>query len=737
MKSIVAALLLLMLATMFATEAAAQDALWQEADGTRTDLSVSVNVGGMSGQGFASDTVGDVGLHHYVQAVNGGSACSLGAGVCVTVYDKQGNILEGPTALESLFTTGDCASSAEAKGDPIVLYDEAADRWLYAQFTDHGNGTKVGDLCIAVSVGPNPRPLTAANYHTYSYTTGVTGWFPDYIKISHWRNYYIGTAETGGENEIYIFDRAAMLSGSPDPAWVLRILPNPSIDGGGDVREARVLAADVDGAASGLGPALLVRTVAGNQDNTTDDDVLEIWELANVDFIAGTADLTLAQEFRSTGSLTGYALTDTSIGNRTGTKDCLRTRDVDQNGIADDYLDCQQQSILWRLQYRQFPDHETLVAQQGVLAGDGNNEIGIRWWVMRRPDGAAKWTLEEGTYAPQAAGASGNNWLRRWMGSAAMDGEGNLAVGYSIMDAATTDPVYPGVAISGKLAASPAGRFDQSEVVLTPGGADRVSPSVRWGDYSAMSVDPADGCTFWYTQMYIDATAGNNSGIYAFTFDTDGDGTGNACENDDDDDGVVDDSDNCPLIANADQADDDGDGFGNLCDNCAGTGNNQVDTDADGLGDACDGDQDGDGVVNSIDPCPLDPDDDADGDGICADLDCKDNGIDEWAVPSRVRNLRLSHTGGTLGTTTLQWTEPIEPGGTTPVYDVVSSDLPSNFVHRGTCVETDGTDTTAADSTTPAAGEALYYLVVAQTACGVGTAGPGSDDVERAVRVCR
>ena len=120
--------------------------------------------------------------------------------------------------------------------------------------------------------------------------------------------------------------------------------------------------------------------------------------------------------------------------------------------------------------------------------------------------------------------------------------------------------------------------------------------------------------------------------------DTDADGLGDACDTDDDNDGVLDTEDNCPLIANPDQADSDGDGTGDACDDC-------LDADQDGICDDVDNcpgsanpdqaDRDGDGTGDACDNCPDDPnktepgacgcgvaDTDSDNDGT---PDCNDN----------------------------------------------------------------------------------------------------------------
>ena len=169
------------------------------------------------------------------------------------------------------------------------------------------------------------------------------------------------------------------------------------------------------------------------------------------------------------------------------------------------------------------------------------------------------------------------------------------------------------------------------------------------------------------------------------------------------------------------QVDSDGDGTVNVDDNCPLASNpDQLDTDDDGLGDVCDADDDGDGV--------------ADGDD-CAGVD---GGV--WQLPGEVTGLTLSHTGGVLGTTTLVWSAPADPGGRSLVYDTVSSLVAGDFeiTERSTeCVETDdGFDTEASDASTPGTGVVRFFLTRAGNACGDGPAGENSAGRLRAVRSC-
>ena len=186
--------------------------------------------------------------------------------------------------------------------------------------------------------------------------------------------------------------------------------------------------------------------------------------------------------------------------------------DVDGDGAARDCIaqpgttqriDALPGRLMHRVQYRNFGAHQSMVAVQSSVDADGNNRVGTRWYELRNTGGG--WVIhQQGTYAPDTED--------RWMGSAAMDGKGNIALGYSIVDAANN--LFPSIGVTGRLANAPLGSMPEPEQIMFTGtnaqGAD------RWGDYSSMNVDPVDDCTFWYTQQH-----GGNSqtriGAFKFT----------------------------------------------------------------------------------------------------------------------------------------------------------------------------------------------------------------------------
>ena len=114
------------------------------------------------------DPVGDVGPNHYVEMIN----------LVFGVYSKTGTLLLGPVDTGTLWAGFPIEDCTDPSGDPIVVYDQLADRWILSQFTTRGLDDPTGQApfynCVAISQTPDP---TGA-YFRYAFTTG--NFFPDY-----------------------------------------------------------------------------------------------------------------------------------------------------------------------------------------------------------------------------------------------------------------------------------------------------------------------------------------------------------------------------------------------------------------------------------------------------------------------------------------------------------------------------------------------------------------------------
>jgi hypothetical protein len=171
------------------------------------------------------------------------------------------------------------------------------------------------------------------------------------------------------------------------------------------------------------------------------------------------------------------------------------------------FLDAISDQLMFRLQYRNFGSYQTLVVNHTVNVGRFRRQAGIRWYELRDSDG--DWGIhQQGTYAPDTD--------HRWMGSIAMDGDGNMALGYSVSSKVT----FPSIRYAGRLGDDPLGTLPQGETELIAGSGSQTRRISRWGDYSMMAVDPTDDCTFWYTQEYYATTsrAGWQTRIGSFKF---------------------------------------------------------------------------------------------------------------------------------------------------------------------------------------------------------------------------
>jgi hypothetical protein len=299
---------------------------------------------------------------------------------------------------------------------------------------------------------------------------------------------YITTREFGPIDEyqigVYAINRHQLVEGDPNPTVVSFYLVN-GVDplyllGDG------ILPADLDG--KRMPPSGSPEYFAGTMDDGgpygAPYDALN-WFAADVDF---------AHPGNSTFDLTASVPTapfDSIFPCSPGSRDCLP-----QPGVTDPtrYLDIlsYRQRPTFRLQYRNFKTYESLVTNQSVEAAPG--VAGVRWYEIRSPQSPV--IYQQGTYAP-------GDGVHRWMGSVAQDKNGNLAAGYSVVNGTT---VYPGIRYSGRLAGDPPGQLSQGEATLQDGAGSQLTTNSRWGDYTELSVDPRDDCTFYYINEYYPVT---------------------------------------------------------------------------------------------------------------------------------------------------------------------------------------------------------------------------------------
>lgn len=443
------------------------------------------NIPILGGQVLPPDTIGDVGPTQYVQAVN-----SL-----FRVYSKTGTPLTPVRSLGSLFASigGPCAAN---DGDPTVNYDALADRWVITQFG-------VPDpffQCIAVSqTGDATGP-----YYAYQFNAGGVNLFNDYPKFGVWPDAYYQTTNqfegnTFADAGVYAYDRRRMLAGDPNATFIFfntsQLFPGQGIGG--------VLPSTIDNSTSPPPPGRPNTFAYFTADEFGDPqgDALRLFDFrANFDNPAASSFTERAES-----PVRVAAFNPVSPAGRD---------DVEQpppSVLATQSLDSIGDRIVHRLQYRNFgtalaPD-ETLVVNQTVNVGTGNtlaaHQAAPRYYQLRAVGGTGQFVVQnQGTFVPDGIDPTATTAANRWMGSVALDNDGNLALGYSV----SSRVIFPGIRVTGRLATDPPNTL-QPEVSMIEGSGVQTSTSSRWGDYSSMNVDPVDDCTFWYTQEYYQTTS--------------------------------------------------------------------------------------------------------------------------------------------------------------------------------------------------------------------------------------
>jgi hypothetical protein len=419
------------------------------------------------------------------------------------VYDKQGNLLLGPTAIGDLWADFAVEDCTDPSGDPIVIYDQLADRWILSQFTTRAPAYYD---CVAISMTGDP---TGA-YYRYAFITqpdpelpGGT-FFPDYPKYGVWTDSYIMTTRDFGDVSgygisVYALEKNKMIVGNPKARAVQffldsNLVPLAMIGDG-------LLPPDIDGTRRPL--AGTAAPIVGTQDDDSPYgatfDALNIFELKVLWNSKPTASFELKAQLPVAAFDSIFPCAPTS-------RDCLP-----QPGITNpaQYLDIlsYRQRPMHRLAYRNFGTYEALVTNQSVEAAPG--VAGVRWYEIRRtaanpkPGSSLTYTVyQQGTFAP-------GDGVHRWMGSAAMDWQGNIALGYSVVNAVD---VYPGIRYTGRLAGDPLGLMSLGEGTVVDGTGVQLTTNSRWGDYTSVNVDPTDDCTFWYVNEYYTA-AGQASSL--------------------------------------------------------------------------------------------------------------------------------------------------------------------------------------------------------------------------------
>ena len=454
-------------------DAVAQTAIAGPLVPATTSSFVGLSLSDMTTGYIPPDPVGDVGVSQYVQAVNGGLA----------VFSKTGDNLTGAINDSSFWNglAGCEPTSTRGLTDPTVNYDQYANRWVYSELSIDESTTpwRQSYMCVAVSTTDDATDT----WNRYAFAAGnspVGGTLPDYPKLAVWPDgYYLSFNDFANDvphNFVgagaMALERSAMLSGAAAQSIFFDLRGVPGVVNGG------ILPGDADGPT--LPPNGAPDYFVAPVDDPTDvNDQMGVWAF-HVDWAVPANSTFTNPQALQVSAFNG-------IGHSVPQPSVLGVSQPSLDGLADGRL-------MNRAQYRNFGGYETLVTNLTVDNGTGGNAP--RWYELRRTAGV--WGVnQQSTFKPDS--------VNRWMGSVAMDGAGDMALGYSAGDGST----FPGLRYTGRLVGDPLSTME-AEAVLVNGGGSQSSLSGRWGDYSQMTVDPTDDCTFWYTGEYYGSSSAVN-----------------------------------------------------------------------------------------------------------------------------------------------------------------------------------------------------------------------------------
>ncbi len=397
--------------------------------------------------GNPTDPTGAAGPNHYVVAYNS----------AFKIFDKQGNVLVPDTSLSAIFT------GTNDDGDPIVLYDQFADRFIITEFDLTSTPNK---LMFAISQGPDP-----VNDAWYVYRFNVNA-MPDYPKYSIWSDaYYITANKSDPETQEVVFalERDKILNGDITAKMLGFNLPGIQISGFYSPSGFNVSGTTLPPV--GNAPIIYL------QDDSwrgVADDHLKIWNVHTDWSTPNNSFIELSQELVTSDF--------NSVFDNGNFENLLQP-----NGIK---IDALQSTLMFMTNYRRFSNFNSVVLNF-VVNTDNHGQAGIRWYELRQNNDGEDWYIyQEGTYLDP----SGAN---TFAGSIQMDAQGNIGLGYTIV----SEQQVPELHYTGRYYSDPLGQMTLQSQTIIPG--QESSPSSRYGDYSQLTIDPSDDLTFWFISEYF------------------------------------------------------------------------------------------------------------------------------------------------------------------------------------------------------------------------------------------
>ncbi len=408
------------------------------------------------------DTNGDASKDHYIQIVNA---------TWLQIFAKDGTAVTEPIAGNTIWSQ----INKQSFSDPVVLYDEAAERWL---LTDLAN---IDEVLFGVSETSDPL----GSWFLYSFNT--QDW-ADYPKYGIWNESYIITTNGvfGNSYPVHAINRQQLLAGNQNVD--VQLISLPRIQGGFPV------ATPMDWNSPTPPPSNTAYVVRLNDDswgNGNTEDVLEVWGL----------DIDWENPNNTSANLTSLPVSaynsDGCSVVQGGGFACIPQPGTEQG------IDGIMTIIMHNIAYWNYGTHESAVLAFSARAA--TDLSGIRWTELRRYPGEKEWSLyQQGTYAP-------DDDYNRFIPAISINGKGDIALGYSV---GGTDK-FASLRYTGRLVDDPLGEMTVEEFEFATGEGVRGNGNDRFGDYARMSVDPLDG-SFWFTGEYVKLNGSYGTSIVNF-----------------------------------------------------------------------------------------------------------------------------------------------------------------------------------------------------------------------------
>lgn len=423
------------------------------------------------------DPNGMVSPLYYVQTVNSN----------IAVYNKNGTVKLPMTDLKNLFGSWTCDD-----GDPVVMYDKFADRWVITEFQENGYcgnwGNLMDTMMFAVSTTNDPT----GTYYMYHFCPDNSD-FADYPKYSIWADGYYETCNCQND-KVVVYDRTKMLTGDPTAGYIVMPFNNNPWNVGGQGGFFCPMTLYADGTLPPYGsPNYLFYFTDDNWGPQFKDAI--VIDQIKVNWLTKSGAVSVYDTI-PTAPFNSYF----SGGSR---------QDIDQPGNPQSF-DALDGFFSYRIPYMRWTNHNTAVMCNVVNVGTskvtGSNIAGIRWYELRQDTTTKVWSIyQQGTYAP-------NDGVSRWNPAICMNSNGDIGLSYSVSDPSS---VYPGLRYTGRTPCDTLGVMSMAEGTAISGSAVGNTYN-RWGDYSHISVDPSDGITFWSTNMYVGGGGSINTRIFSF-----------------------------------------------------------------------------------------------------------------------------------------------------------------------------------------------------------------------------